>query len=96
MKYLRKINEWDGEPLKIKPKYALVTNQEVYEHGDEIDNWPCDESPDGDDGGGFMGFTSNSGIEHLIEYQGKRYLIITDHSGEEIKNPDAAAREYKE
>jgi len=40
---------------------------EIYADGYQLDQWACDE-PEG----------SNSGDEHLMEYEDEYYLIVTD------------------
>jgi len=50
---------------------------EVWEKGEELDNWACDRNEQGE-------IESNGGVEHLIAYQGKYYLIITDFNDQVI------------
>lgn len=49
----------------------MATNKQVYENGEMIINYPCDEDLDG-------GIKSNGSIENLISYEGKTYCVITD------------------
>jgi hypothetical protein len=43
--------------------------------GNEIDNYPINYNPK------IKSVESNGGIEHIIDYQGFRYSVITDCSG---------------
>jgi len=50
---------------------------EVFGKGEELDNWACDLGENGE-------LESNGGVEHLIAYQGKYYLITTDWQSQVI------------
>ena len=52
----------------------MITNKEVFEKGEMIENYPCDEDLDG-------GIKSNGSIENIILYEGKKFCVITDWDG---------------
>ena len=58
-----------------------ITNRTVWMEGQEIDNW-CLE----DDG--------ESGVEHIILFQGKRYSVKTDCNNN-LNEPNKMAQEYE-
>ena len=61
----------------------LPTNAEVYDRGEQIEDWPCDVEG------------SNESIEHIVSFCGRRYSIITDWEGN-IRNAQKIARPIPE
>ena len=49
----------------------MVTNKEVFYKGEVIEHYPCDVNQNKE-------IESNGSVENIVEYQGKKYYIITD------------------
>ena len=58
-----------------------MTNQEMWDAGTEKTTWSCDINPITGE------VESNGGVEHLMDYEGHQYLIITDWSNEIVYHP---------
>lgn len=54
----------------------------VWFEGDEIASWPCDFNPK------TLETESNGGVEHLIHYKGKYYIVLTTWDDEIIHDED--------
>jgi len=67
-----------------------LTNAFVFKNGDVLDKWPCDVNPETGEQ------ESNGGTENLIEYEDKKYLIVSDTNGDVILNPEELATEKTE
>jgi len=65
-----------------------ITNEYVFYNGEEINNWACDINATTGE------LESNGGIEHIVEYKGKKYSIITDWHTETIYKPKGKPIEY--
>ena len=64
-----------------KNKKTSLTNQEVFDKGDVIDDWASDV-------GG-----SNNSVDNVIELGGVKYLVVTDVEGK-VLNPNKKAAVY--
>lgn len=50
----------------------MPTNKEIFENGSVLEHYPCDVNEDKE-------IQSNGSIENIVEYEGKKYYIITDY-----------------
>lgn len=64
----------------------IITNQEVYLNGDKITDWACDVNPETGE------HEPNGGIENLIKYKSKLYLVISSWDGGTIHRADSRAK----
>lgn len=62
-----------------------MTNSQVFVYGDIVDDWPCDVDPVTGDP------KTNGGVEHLVRFRGKEYLIITDWDRIVVFRPEEEA-----
>jgi hypothetical protein len=63
----------------------MVTNQQLFDEGNWIDQWACDVDFE-------TGETkSNGSTEVLVEWEGLPYLIIIAHDNSAVRHPDKTA-----
>ena len=78
-----KCNNTNGKITHIG-SCIIPTNQEVFENGEKLDDWACDFNIETEE------CDSNAGKEHLIEYNGLKYQIITDWNDKVYKADEEA------
>lgn len=66
----------------------MTTNKEVFENGSVLEHYPCDVDDDGT-------LKSNASIEYVIEYKGRRYLVLTDWDNN-VRRANDTAHEINE
>ena len=65
-------------------KQQKLTNAEIFSLGEEVDSYPSDVEG------------SNASVEHIVEYKGKHYVIVTDwDSNVRRPNDKAYSTNYK-
>ena len=62
-----------------------MTNQEVWDTGDDDANWPCDFNIETGE------IESNGAMVHRIIIEGQTYFIVTDWAQENVHKPDDEA-----
>lgn len=65
----------------------MVKRSVVWEEGELLDHWSCDINWETEE------MESNGGVENLIEYKGKFYLIVSDPMQETIGKPNSDINE---
>lgn len=63
------------------------TALEVWRKGGVVTDWACDVDPK------TGRQKSNGGVENIVEYDGRRYSIITDWAGKVVYRPNGTAVE---
>lgn len=68
-------------------KKNCLTQGFVLANGEIVDHWPCDVGADGQ-------HEANGSVETIVEYEGKKYLVVCDWENNS-RWPNRKANEYR-